>query len=248
MARILVVDDEVEVCNLIAGAFRSKGHEVETAYGGEVALAKLTTADPRFHAVILDLKMPGVNGLDVLRERNKFQDTEVFILTAYPSMDTAVEALRLDAADYLIKTTTFFKPVELPSLVNAVMQRLNRLKVGPFEANLATETAFFRGKELDMPKGLFDIYAVFMQNPNRILHHVDIAQALVSDVRTKDDYQDLAALLEQGSEAHGQVANYLKAQISRLRKKVLNPLVNGRDVILVQTRRGFYWNPEVRSM
>ncbi|MCA9873061.1 MAG: response regulator transcription factor [Anaerolineales bacterium] len=247
MARILVVDDEAEVCDLIAGAFITKGHEVEKAYGGEVALAKLKTADPRFHAVILDLKMPGVSGLDVLRERDAFADTEIFILTAYPSMESAVEAIRHDAADYLTKTTNFFKPVELPSLVNAVMQRLNRLKLGPFEANLATETAYFHGEEFDLPKGLFDIYAVFMQNPNRILHHVDIAQALVSDSRTKADYQELADLLSQGSEAYPQVVNYLKAQISRLRTKILNPMA-GIDVILAQSRRGFYWNPEIRGM
>ena len=247
MARILVVDDEIDVCNLIAGAFRSRGHEVSTAYGGETALAQLQSADPRYHAVILDLKMPGVSGLDVLHERDKFADTEIFILTAFPSMESAVEAIRHDAADYLFKTTNFFKPVQLPALVDAVMRRLNRLKVGPFEADLSTEMAYYHGEAIDMPKGLFDIYAVFMQNPNKILHHVDIAQTLVSDTRTREEYPELVDLLKQGSDAHPQIANYLKAQISRLRKHILDPLA-GKEVLLMQMRRGFYWNPENRGM
>ncbi len=110
MATILVVDNEERMCKLIRTALEMEQHRVLMAFSGEEALQKIDN-NP-IEIVITDLKMDRIGGLDVLKHvREKKTATEVILITAFASQQTAVEAMRLGAYDYLIK------PFEMEELV-----------------------------------------------------------------------------------------------------------------------------------
>jgi DNA-binding NtrC family response regulator len=101
-ANILVVDDEVNIRGALVTLLQKKGHDVRGVGTGEEALEHLTIAAAEL--VITDLKMPGMGGMEFLRRlKDKWPDTEVVVMTAYGSIDTAVEAMRVGAYDYLTK-------------------------------------------------------------------------------------------------------------------------------------------------
>jgi len=102
MARVLVVDDEPDSVELLQEFLTSKGYEVVTASDGEEALRKVKEERP--HLVLLDVRMPGMNGLDVLRKVRHFdQEVGVIMVTAVNEEDTGREALKLGAFDYIVK-------------------------------------------------------------------------------------------------------------------------------------------------
>ena len=100
--RILVADYEETIITVLTGALRSEGYTVFTATGGEAACA---TADrEQVHLVLVDLTMPDRSGMDVLKfMRDRVPAAKVILMTAYASAETAVEAMKLGALDYLIK-------------------------------------------------------------------------------------------------------------------------------------------------
>ncbi len=117
--KILVVDDEVTVCKSIRQAILSEEFEVDTALSGEEALKKDEEAD--YPIVITDLMMPGISGL-VLLERLKARrpSVDVIMITGYPTIKTAVQAVKLGAFDYLPKP---FTPADLRSLVSRAYKK-----------------------------------------------------------------------------------------------------------------------------
>ena len=100
--RILVIDDEARLVNLVRGYLEQEGYEVMMASSGEEAIGELQNS--HFDLVISDLAMPGANGIAVLNEAKKTNpDIIAIILTGYGDMTSAIEALRLGADDYLLK-------------------------------------------------------------------------------------------------------------------------------------------------
>ncbi len=101
-ARILIVDDEVNIRGALVTLLEKKGYQVRGAGTGEEALEQLAAAAADL--VLTDLKMPGIGGIEFIRRlKAKWPDTEVVVMTAYGSIDTAVEAMRCGAYDYLTK-------------------------------------------------------------------------------------------------------------------------------------------------
>lgn len=99
---ILVVDDEVNIRSALAKMLERQGHSVMTAGNGDEALARMTAGS--YGLVLLDLKMPGLDGMGLLRRIKEVSpDTEVIVMTAYGSVETAVEAMKAGAYDYLSK-------------------------------------------------------------------------------------------------------------------------------------------------
>lgn len=113
---ILVVDDEMSVRSVLVQVLERYGYAVTEAADGEQALKCLE--EKNFALVITDIKMPGTSGLEVLKKtRQSYPDTQVIIITSHASLDTAVEALRFGAYDYL------FKPFEDLALISAAASR-----------------------------------------------------------------------------------------------------------------------------
>jgi DNA-binding NtrC family response regulator len=115
--RILVVDDEEIVRESLSAWLRKDGYSVETAPEGSSALARLE-AEP-FALMIVDLKMPGIDGLEVLAKAHaRHPETTVVVMTAYATIDTAVSAMKDGAWDYLVKP---FDPEELSNMVHRIV-------------------------------------------------------------------------------------------------------------------------------
>lgn len=119
MSRILVVDDEPSVRYFVEQALEHSGHQVTAVVSGEAALKAISKQD--FDAAVIDLKMGGIEGLDVLAAlRERTPDVAAIVLTGHGSMETAIEALRRGAHDYLLK------PCDLQELRNSVGEALRR--------------------------------------------------------------------------------------------------------------------------
>lgn len=119
-ASILLVDDEEAIRQSVGEILRLEGYEVVPVASGEEALAALPKHN--FDLVLLDLKMPGIDGIEVLHEINHLSpDTKVILLTAHGSMESAIEALRQGAHDYLLKPSP--SRVILSSIAKALARR-----------------------------------------------------------------------------------------------------------------------------
>ena len=127
--RILIVDDEPLNLDLLDQELVELGHVTERALDGSEALLKLDTANPDL--VLLDYQMPGMNGIEVLREiRRRNQNLPVVIITAYGTIERAVEAVKAGANDFITKP---FDPEHLALVVKKALER----------AQLQSEVEFF---------------------------------------------------------------------------------------------------------
>lgn len=116
MSRLLVVDDDIQMLSALEAALRSRGHKVQTATNGIDAVSKLKTFSPR--AIITDLRMPAMDGLELLEHvRRTEPNLPVILLSAYGTVPTAVQAIRNGATDFLVK------PFSQEAL-DAVLERL----------------------------------------------------------------------------------------------------------------------------
>jgi len=111
--RILVVDDEHMICDVIHDGLSERGYLCDTVLNGNDALAKLAHQD--FDVVLLDIRLPGMSGMEVLRETLlNHENTAAIMVTAVDDVVTAVEAMKLGASDYIIK------PFDLDTLVRSI--------------------------------------------------------------------------------------------------------------------------------
>src|SRR5207248_2498553 len=117
--KILIVEDEAQMCDLLMSFFGDKGYKVAAVQNGEDAIARLEEED--YALVITDIKLPGMSGLELLaRLRLEWQDVAVIIMTAFSSISSAVEAMKLGAEDYI------GKPFQLDELAITVEKALER--------------------------------------------------------------------------------------------------------------------------
>lgn len=222
MSHILMVDDDPRICELVQKAFEHRGHRVVTVMSGEEALVKLVQQQPPFDACVLDWIMPGIGGAGVVTHREKFASTIVVVLTAYGSKENVLEALRLHVTDFIDK------PLNLMELVSVVEKHISKFSVGDFAIETITKQAFYQGKEIDLSKGLFDLFAIFIKNPRQFFTYPELV------FLTTGERMDMQRATE-----------YLRAQLSRLRT-ALREITGHRDVIKTGwSRNGFGLNPKV---
>ncbi len=119
VGRVLIVDDEVVVVNSIRKSLVQKGYAVEEAFTGAAALASILTKE--YDLVLLDMRMPDLNGLELLQKIKSHRPMlPVVIVTGYASIETAVEAIQNGASDYLAKP---FSPNELYKVTDRILER-----------------------------------------------------------------------------------------------------------------------------
>lgn len=119
--KILIIDDEKNIRLTLSQCLELADYQVDTAVSGEHGLEKYS--ENNYDLVLLDMKMPGIDGMEVLRRikrQNPLQ--KVIMITAYGTIETAVEAMKLGAVDYLRKP---FTPDEIRSIVKRVLEREN---------------------------------------------------------------------------------------------------------------------------
>ncbi|MBU2626460.1 MAG: GAF domain-containing protein, partial [candidate division Zixibacteria bacterium] len=131
-AKILVVDDEVRMCDSLYALLTSIGHEVETAFDGDSACEKIATT--YYDVVLSDIKLPGKDGIDVLRAaKDKDPHSVVILMTAYASLESAMRAVSEGAYDYLLK------PVEFSHLKLAVDRAIDKRRSDRAREQLVNE-------------------------------------------------------------------------------------------------------------
>lgn len=117
--KIMVIDDEKIVGDMAKLSLEKEGYDVETFLNAEPALARLR--QEKFDIVVTDLKMKGIDGMEVLKTvRKLYPDTQVIMITAFANLDSAIEAMRGDVFDF------FPKPVKIKELKASIARALNR--------------------------------------------------------------------------------------------------------------------------
>jgi two-component system alkaline phosphatase synthesis response regulator PhoP len=182
--KILVVDDETSIVTTVKAYFEHEGYEVRTALDGKQALSIASTFRP--DVVILDIMLPGIDGLEVLRELRRHADPYVVLLTAKTDEDDRIIGLKMGADDYVTKP---FSPRELVARVQAIIRRqriqsehyLETIQSGEFSIDPASRKAWRNGNELELTRIEFDILLTFMENSGRVLSRDQLIEHVWGD-------------------------------------------------------------------
>jgi DNA-binding response OmpR family regulator len=170
---ILVADDDEHIVELVSMYLRRQGYCVEKAYDGDQTLAKVRELQPDL--LVLDVMMPGPDGLQICRTLGRRGDVPIVLLTARSSDVDKITGLRLGADDYVTKP---FNPEELVARIDAVLRRSqgagprsagDHLTIGGVELDLAARTATVRGQELVLTPKEFDLLATMARFPGVVL-------------------------------------------------------------------------------
>ena len=167
--KILVVDDEADIRELVAGFLELEGYTVVVAANAMEASERLDKDRPDL--VVLDLMMPVVSGLEVLQDIRQKGTTPVILLTALESEDNRVRGLRLGADDYVVKP---FSPRELVARITAVLRRTTGATVGSvidhhhLRIDLSGREVWLRDELVETTAKEFDLLAFLAASPGRV--------------------------------------------------------------------------------
>jgi two-component system OmpR family response regulator len=226
--RILVVDDEVNISDLIATSLRFVGFEVRTAATGSQALA--IAEDFRPHAIVLDVMLPDQDGFEVCRQiRNEGIDVGVLFLTAKDGMEDKVAGLTIGGDDYMTKP---FSLEELVARIRALLRRIGvveiehddeKIRFADLELNEATHEVHRAGHLLDLSPTEFTLTRYLLINSDRV-----VSKSQILDHVWEYDFRGDAGIVE--------------TYISYLRKKI-----DIFDPPLIHTVRGVGYRLKVPS-
>jgi len=191
---ILVVDDEPSVADLLSEDLVEEGYNCITAATGEDALSRLSKGN--FDAILLDLKLPGISGIDVLKEvKSNRPEIAIIVVTSAGDAQTAVEAMKIGAVDYITK------PFELEKLNNSVEVVLKRKTVCKGKSALREESAEGMSKEVDWIRYLDDIADGVMTRLDSLIGHARIVinetVAIAQRLKIPEDQVDKWANMRQ---------------------------------------------------
>jgi len=187
---VLIVDDEKNIRLTLSRALEALALETATAVNGEEALSRIREKD--FGLVLLDLKMPGMDGMEVLRRlREARPDIKVIIITAHGTIESAVEAMKLGAVDFMQKP---FAPKEIRELVRKVLSR----------DALVAEKAGDYGSHVELAKR-----AIANRQFDAAQEHV--RQAIAADATKPEAFNLLGVLLEMAGNRLEAQKNYRAA-------------------------------------
>jgi two-component system response regulator VanR len=182
--QILVVDDDPDTCALIADILEDDGYPVQTCLSGESAIAALKRES--FRLVLSDIKMPGVTGIDLLLYVRRMDlDTEVILMTAYASLQTAIQAVRSEAFDYLVK------PFSLNDLRQRVREAFDRNPGGQrttgvihqkdLTVDLNARRVWRGDAEILLTRREFDVLAYLLVERGRVVPWEELIEKLWDD-------------------------------------------------------------------
>jgi DNA-binding response OmpR family regulator len=214
--RILLAEDEKKLSNFIRKALREAGYAVDEVHDGESAL-ECVIQQP-YDAIVLDIMMPGRDGLSVLKlARERRISTPILILTARGEVSERIEGLELGADDYMAKP---FAMRELLARVNCMTRRASPekatlLKVADLSVNLLTREVSRAGQKIHLALREFALLEFLMRSPGRVHSRTSLCE------HVWDHHFDTGT-------------NVVDVYIQRLRRKV----DDGHEVKLFQTMRG----------
>ena len=191
--KILIVEDEPELLKNIVKYLQFENYLCETASDYQSALYKIATFD--YDCILLDINMPGGNGLDLLNELKRLSKTEgVIIISARDSIDDRVKGLELGADDYLIKPFHFS---EMNARVAAVIRRRhlegkNIIVINNITIDFPAKTVHVENTPVDLTKSEFDLLLFLAINKNRVISKNSISEHLLgSEIKHYGNYDFL---------------------------------------------------------
>jgi two-component system response regulator VanR len=168
--RILLVEDDEHICNTVKTFLSDVGYTVDTCFEGNEAHAKFY--ENTYQLVILDIMLPGISGLELLREFRKLNDTPILMMTALCDDENQIRAFDAQADDYVTKP---FRIQLLLKRVEALLRRSGALtkeiRYGKLILRPEDFKVFYDGTELTLTLKEFEILMLFMQNKGRTLSH-----------------------------------------------------------------------------
>jgi len=178
-ARILVVDDDRPTRTMLCRLLTTEGYEVDEAPDGPTAISKVAEREPDL--LLLDVMMPGQDGLDVLQDLRRTSDVAVILLTAKGDETDRVLGFRYGADDYVVKP---FSSAELAGRIAAVLRRTGALKAATtldfdgLHVDLTRRTVTVRGSEVDLPAREFEVLAHLASAPGQVFTREQLLEAL----------------------------------------------------------------------
>ncbi len=201
--RILVVDDDPQIRRVLKVTLTGQGYEVDDAKNGESALEKVR--ESRFDLVLLDVNMPGIDGLETCRAIREQSEIGIIMLTVRDNEADTVAALDAGADDYVTKP---FKTPELSARIRAALRRTpsthgpsGRLALGAVEIDFDARQVTSRGRHVHLTPKEFDLLRYLAAHANKVLTHRELLQAVWGP-----DY--------------GDQVDYLRVVVNQLRKKI----------------------------
>ncbi len=182
MERVLIVDDDVELCELVKEYLTPEGFEVEAVHNGEAGLKRALSGEHVM--VVLDVMLPGMSGLDVLRKLRAESRVPVLILTARGDDVDRIVGLEIGADDYLPKP---FNPRELLARIRAILRRtqkpasppMEKIAVGDVELDPAARTVRRGGEPVELTSVEFGMLEALMRSSGQVVTREQLAQSVL---------------------------------------------------------------------
>jgi two-component system response regulator CpxR len=225
--RILVVDDDVELCELVEQYLLSQGFQIDAVYDGTTGVASALSNS--YALVILDVMLPGIRGFEALRQIRAKSAIPVIMLTAHGEDVDRIVGLEIGADDYLAKP---FNPRELAARIHAVLRRTSTgapkessnsasIRLGDIRLDTRARMARHNARDVDLTAVEFELLALFFKSPGQALSREDLVKnALGRDLEPSDRSLDV--------------------HISNLRKK-LGPFEDGTERIRAIRNVGYVY-------
>ena len=185
MNRILIIDDDEELCELVSEYLTSENFSITAIHNGADGLKKALAED--FNLVILDVMLPRTNGFDVLRELRRQSKVPVLMLTARGDDTERIVGLEIGADDYLPKP---FNPRELVARIRAILRRvpsedaaespvIEKINVDDIEISIPGRWAKRDGEDLNLTSVEFDLLGALLKNAGKIIKKEDLSREVL---------------------------------------------------------------------
>ena len=201
---VLIVEDEKSLSHEIEIFLTGQGYQCDVAFNGKSASEKIYVNN--YDYILLDIGLPDMNGLDILREAKEANcESSFIVLTARSAVEDKIAGLQMGADDYLAKP---FSLLELQARMQAVMRRKhglqkNTMMVHDFEIDIQNRTITYNGKSVPLTKKEFDLLNYLILHKNRVLTRMQLTEHIWGDI-LEDDYE----------------SNYIDVHVKNLRKKL----------------------------
>ncbi len=200
---ILVVDDDADLVDVVRSALEREGFAVDDAGDGETALTKIAGDTPEL--VVLDLGLPKMRGLDVLRRVREDNAVPVIVLSGHSDEADRIVGLELGADDYVVKP---FSPRELVARVRSVLRRTRgtaaagRLEYDDLVIDLSTREVWSRGELVELRRREFDLLAFLAASPRQVFTR---DQLLLTVWEVEPEWQGAATVSEHVHRLRGKI-------------------------------------------
>jgi DNA-binding response OmpR family regulator len=213
--QILVVEDDPAIRHAVCSTLLLAGYQVTEATNGLEAMKVLE--DRRFDVIVLDMMLPGMSGMDILRELRGVISTPVIVVTARIRLEDRVEGLNLGADDYLVKP---FDLQELLARVAALLRRsegkiTQHIEIGKIRIDRAAKSVYLDNFLVPMSRTEYEVLLLLAREPGKVVARESLERAILS------------------GESSENIDNLVDAFIWRIRKKL------GKKTIVNRRREGF---------